>query len=135
VHVRPVLGDRERIVEVLGGLRVDRERELIAQVDAAFRADGRRIVGLEAAQLALLDEQAFEDGLNLVRRAEDTLDACPAAALADEGEVARLRVSSALAVEEQRRARNEVGLPDEVLASPRELDYYVLIRPGGNGGS
>jgi len=46
-------------VEVLRGLRVDRERELLAEVDASLEILVRvagGVVGLEAAQLTLLHQ-------------------------------------------------------------------------------
>jgi hypothetical protein len=122
VHERAVLGDRERVVEVLGGLRVDRERELIAQVDAAFRADRRRIVGLEPAQLAFLHEQAREDDLDPVGRPQNALDPRPPTAFAHERKVARLRFAASLAIEQQRRPGDEVRVADEILASLGKLD-------------
>jgi hypothetical protein len=38
--------------------------------------------------------------------------------------VAGLRLADSLAVEQKRRARDEVRLADEVLPSPRELNDY-----------
>jgi hypothetical protein len=61
--------------------------------------------------------------VNPVRRAEDANHFCSAATLADEGEVARFRFAASLAIEQQRRPRDEVRLADEVLTSSRELDY------------
>ena len=49
--------DGQRVVEVLGRVRVDREREPVAQVDPPLGVDLRWIVGLESAQLALFDQQ------------------------------------------------------------------------------
>ena len=88
MHVRAVLGDRERVVEVLGGLRVDRERELIAQVDAALGADRRGIVGLEAAELALLHQQALEHDFDPGGRPEHALDPRSPTAFVHHGKVA-----------------------------------------------
>jgi hypothetical protein len=90
VNVRTVLGDRERVVEVLGCLRVDRERELLAEVYSAVDRDRRRVVGLEAAELAFLHQQALEHCFDPVCTAENAFDASSSATLADQGEVAGL---------------------------------------------
>ena len=121
MHVRPVLGDREGVVEVLGGLRVDGEGELVAQVDAAFGADRRRIVGLEAAELALLHQQPFEDDLDPVGRPEHALDARSPTALVRHGEIAWPHLSRALAVEHDGSTGREVRLADEELAPLGDL--------------
>ena len=43
----PSRAERERVVEVLRRLRVDRERDELAQVDAALERRLGRVVGLE----------------------------------------------------------------------------------------
>ncbi len=120
VHERAVLLDGQRVVEVLGRVGVDREREPIAQVDPTFRVDRRWIVGLEAAQLPLLDQQPFQHDLDRARRPKHALDPRATAALAHDGQVARPALGAA--VEQQRRARHEIRLADEVLAPRGELD-------------
>ena len=122
VHVGAVLGDRERVVEVLGGLRVDGEGELIAQVDAAFGADRRRIVGLEAAELALLHQQPLEDDFDPGGRPEHALDPRPTTAFVHHGEIAWLHLPRPLAIEHDRSTRREIRLADEELAPLGDLD-------------
>src|SRR5205823_4924856 len=94
------------------------------------------VVRLEAAQLSLLHEQALEHRSDRVGGAEGADEPCAALARADDGEVARPRLAEALPVERQRGAGDEVGLTDEVLPPPLNLDDYgwELVRPGGNGG-
>ena len=134
VHIRAVLRDRECVVEVLGGLRVDGEGELVAQVDAAFGADRRRIVGLEAPELAFLYQQPLEHDFDPLGRPEHALDPRPSTPFVHHGEVARLYLSRALAVEHDGSTRGEERLADEELAPLGDL-YYDGFRPGGNGGS
>jgi len=64
----------------------------------------------------------LEDGLDRARPPEDAHEACAATPFHHESEVARLGLPEAFAVERQRRAGNEVGLADEVLAPA--LDLY-----------
>src|SRR6185503_6217708 len=78
----------ERVVEVLRGLRVDREGDELAEVDAALDARLGRIVRLERSAQPALNEQALEHRLDPVGRPEHLLQAGTAAAGADDGEVA-----------------------------------------------
>ena len=97
--------------------------EPVAQVDAALRVDRRRLVRLEPAQLALLDEQPLEHGLDRARRPEHALDLRAAAA-----RCARRRgrpgCRRALPVEQQRACRaTKYGSPTRCFpgAGPRRL--------------
>ena len=72
---------RDRVVEVLRRLRVDRERVQVAEVGSALEARLRQVVRLEALAQALLDEQRLEDVLDRLRRADHPLDARPPATL------------------------------------------------------
>ncbi len=126
---RAILLDGQRVVEVLRRLRVDCEREPLAEVDPALQIERRRLEGLEPTQLALFDQQPLEHDLDPARVAEHALDARPPAAFADDRQLPRL--AGRPAVERERRAGHEVRLADEVLASRREL-YDDRFRPGGN---
>ena len=61
--------ERERVVEVLRRLRVDRERRQLAQVDAAVELGSGSVVRLELDPRALLDEQRLEHVLDPRRAA------------------------------------------------------------------
>jgi hypothetical protein len=50
--------------------------------------------------------------------AENALDASSSAAFADQGEIAGLGFAETFAIEQERSARDEVRLADEVLPSP-----------------
>ena len=119
---------RDRIVEVLRGLGVDRERVQVAQVGSALEARLRKVVRLEALPQALLDEQRLEDVLDRLGRPDHPLDARPSAALADGDEIAGLGVLQPLPVDRDRSAGDEVRLADEQLAAPTELDDQSLMR-------
>ena len=100
-----VVVERQRVVEVLRRLRVDRERELVSKVDAAL---GRRLAQLERLEplaLAFLDEQAFEHRLDRARLAEDALELRPPAPLAQDGEIAGARLAAAALVQHERHPR------------------------------
>src|SRR3712207_7378237 len=60
----------DRVVEVLRGLRVDREGDEVAQVDAPVERRLREFVRLEPAPLALLHQQPLEHGLDVVGPAQ-----------------------------------------------------------------
>ena len=121
----PVVVQGQGVVEVLRRLRVDRERELAAQVDAPFLRERRRIVGLEAGQLALLHQQRLEHRLDPVSPPEHALQPRPATAGADEREVAGPRLAAAALVEHDGHAGREVRLADEELSPPGQLDYEL----------
>jgi hypothetical protein len=69
-----------------------------------------------------VDEQAFEHDLDVARLAEHTVEPGPAAARADDGEVAGAGVTEPLAVQQKRDARYEVRLADDELAALLDLD-------------
>ncbi len=112
----------ERVVEVLRLVGVDREREEVAQVDAIVlvvaRLRGKRRV---LAADALVPEEPFQDGLDVVGAPEDLLEAGAAAPEAEEHEVADRRLPRTLAVDDDGDAALEERLADEELAAPGEL--------------
>jgi hypothetical protein len=89
VHPGPdavlLAANRNRIVEVLRRLGVDRERDEVAEVGAALGVGGRQVERLQVGTLALLDEQALEDGLDRARRPQDAVDLRTATALERDG--------------------------------------------------
>jgi hypothetical protein len=66
-------------------------------------------------------EQALEHDLDVLRLAELALDACAAAARADDDEVAGSDVAAAFPVNCDRNVRDEVRLADEQLAALVDL--------------
>ena len=145
VHPRadPLLlaAQRERIVEVLRRLRVDGERELLAQVDAALEARLRRLVRLEGAAQAALHEQPLERRVDRLRGSEHALDARSPPARPDDDEVARVGLAESLPIEDERNARREERFADDELAASRDLDDdeprvgQGPLRCGGSGGA
>jgi hypothetical protein len=69
-----------------------------------------------------MHEQALEHDLDVLRLAELALDAGPAAAGADYGEVSGPNVAASLPVNRDRNVRDEVRLADEQLAALVYLD-------------
>ena len=118
----PFLLHGDRIVEVLRGLGVDREAELLSQVDAAGQIGLGRLVGLELRAHAGVHEQTFEHDLDVLRLAELALDTRAAAAGADDDEVSGTDVAAAFPVDRDRNVRDEVRLADEQLAALVDLD-------------
>ena len=119
--------ERERVVEVLGRVRVDGVREELAEVDAALERGFGRVVRLEPLPRARLDQQAFEDILDPGRRPEHLLDVCTAAAGPNDGEVAGGDVADPLRLDRQGHAGREVRLTDDEPAAAADLDH----QPGG----
>src|SRR5439155_21846742 len=115
-------------------LRVDRERELAAQVDPPFERGLGSIDRLEAAALALLPQQRLEHVLDLIGPAENPFQLRPPAAGPDDRQVPRTGVAAALLVDQNGHAGREIGLADKELPPSGNFDYEGL-RPGGNGGS
>jgi hypothetical protein len=116
----PARGDR--VVEVLRGLGVDREREQLAQVDPALERRLRRLVGLERLPQPALGEQPLQYRLDVVGAPEDALELRAAAAGADDREVALRCLSEPLPVKQERLVRLEVRLADDELAAASEFD-------------
>jgi hypothetical protein len=125
-HRALLLAERERVVEVLRGLGVDREGQQVAQVDTAVGARLGRRVRLERLPRPALDEQCLEDVLDPVPRADARADLGAAAAGDDVDEVARLDVVQALRVEDDRRSGLEVRLALDEPAAPLNLDDQAL---------
>ena len=71
---------------------------------------------------AALDQQRLEHVLDPLRRAEDPLHPSPSTPARHHGEIARPRVARALAIHHDGNAGREVGLADEELAAPGQLD-------------
>ena len=121
----------ERVVEVLRLLRVDGAREEPAEIDAIRLFGGRRRRhGRVLTTRALVPEQSFEDGLDVVRAAEDTLEARPAGPETEDDEIADGRIAGALAVDDDGPAAAEVRLADEELAAAGELADRDLRQVG-----
>jgi hypothetical protein len=125
--------EAERVVEVLGLLRVDREGVEPPQVDPVGlivrRERRKRRMGVAHA---LVPEQALEHRLDPARGPEHVLDLRAAAARAHDHEVSGPRVARALAVEDNRDAAFEVGVADEQLPSPGQLaDEDLRVQTGG----
>ena len=97
--------ERERVVEVLRRVGIDRVGEQVAQVDAVRDVDRPELVLLERLPVAALDEQRFEHVLDVVGAAEVLLDVRAPAPGANDREVAALEVAGALLVERDRHAR------------------------------
>ena len=120
----PSRRDRDRVVEVLRGLGVDREREEVAQVGAPVErsAPGARTARTAAAAPSL-DEQPLEDGLDPVGRARARARAARA-----RGPVRTTARSpgptspSPFRSSDERRPGREVRLADDELAAPGDLD-------------
>ena len=112
---------RDRVVEVPCRLRVDREREQIAQVDAPVQARLRRVVRLELLPQPALDQQPLEHRLDVVHAPQHALDPRTAPARAHRDEVAGPRLPHPLPVDQDRRRRLEVRLADHELAALRQL--------------
>ena len=123
----PFLPNRERVVEVLRGLRIDREGAEIAQVDAIRKVLRGLRVRLEVRVCARVDEQALQYGEDVLRLAEDAVDTRPAAPRnGGDDEVARAGVLEALAVEDERDPWDEERLADNELAALGDLDDDAL---------
>ena len=112
----------DRVVEVLRRFRIDREGRQIPEIDATLEQGLRWLVRLELHSGARVHEQPFQHRLDVVRVAEDPLELRAAASRPDNGEVATSGTSESLAVENERRAGNEVRLADDELAALRDLD-------------
>jgi len=122
VDVCAIVLQRQRVVEVLRSLGVDRERELLAKVDPSLQRLLYRFVRLETLARTRLDEKRLHHVLDPLRRAQQRLDTRATAPAGDDCQIARPGVARTLAVDDDRDARREVGLADEQLAAPRELD-------------
>src|SRR6478735_2094200 len=115
---------RERVVEVLRGVRIDRVGQQVAQVDPVrdLRFRIGRSVRLERLSRTALDEQRLEHVLDAIGRPEPLLDLRPAAPGTHHSQVAVLDVTDPLRVEHDRHARREVRLTDDEPAAPADLD-------------
>jgi hypothetical protein len=114
--------ERQRVVEVLRRVGVDRDRRQVAKVDPPVERRRRDLEGLELDARTLLDKECFEDVLDALRAAETALDVCAPAARANDGEIAGLDMTDPFGVEDQRYARCEVRLADDKLAATADLD-------------
>ena len=125
----------EGVVEVLRLVGVDREGEEVAQVDAVGlvvrRRRGQRRVLPAYAQVP---QEAFQDSLDVARRAEDPLDPRASAAEPQDDQVARRRIPRALAVDHDGDPALEVRLAGEELAPARKLTDEQLRHSARRGG-
>jgi len=121
MDIRALVVDRERVVEVLRRLRVDRERRQLAQIDAPVERHVRRRIRLELLTSPCLDEERLEHVLDPIGGTERPLDTCAAARTSRDDEIAGSGVEP-FAIEHQRRARSEERLADDELASAAHLD-------------
>jgi hypothetical protein len=112
----------DRIVEVLGGLGIDREAELLAQIDTFGQIGLGSLVRLELGVHTRVHEQPLEHDLDVLRLAELALDLRAAAARADDGKVSGPDVAAAFPVDRDGDVRDEVRLADEQLAALVDLD-------------
>ena len=83
----PFLPHGDRIVEVLRGFGVDREAELLTQVDAVGHIRLGCLVGLKLRANARVHKQPLEHDLDVLCLAELAFDACAPAAGANDDEV------------------------------------------------
>jgi hypothetical protein len=113
---------RDRVVEVLRGRGIDRERDEIAQVDPPFHGRLRRVVGLEAAAETLVLEQCLQHVLDRTGLAERALEPRAAAPRRDDREVPLPHVAEPLPVEHNRDTGREHGLADDELPASGDLD-------------
>jgi hypothetical protein len=102
--------------------RTDGEGEEVAQIDAPRRVWRGRIVGLELAALAVLDEQALEGRIDRRRGAEHAIEPSSAASRTDDGEITRSHVAETLSVEDDRDTRREERFAHRQLAASGDLD-------------
>ncbi len=114
--------ERERVVEVLRRVGVDRVREEVAQIDTVVQLRRGCVVGLERDARALLDQQRLEHVLDPRRRPERSLDPRPPAAGAHERELAGSDTAASLRLEHDRHARREVRLADQQPAATANFD-------------
>src|SRR5205823_12298638 len=121
VNVRAVPLQRQRVVEVLGRLRVDRERKLTAEIHPPFERRRGGVMRLEPLSRAGIEEQGLEYVLDPLGRAQHPLHACAPAPAGHDGEIAGPRVPRALAVDHDWHAGGEIWLADEQLSAPGEL--------------
>ena len=96
---------RDRVVEVLRRLGVDRERELVAQVDPALERRRGQVVRLVLLDQPLLLEQGLEHAVDRVGGPERFLEPRAALARRDDRELAGPNLGEAAPVEHERHAR------------------------------
>ena len=114
--------ERQRVVEVLRGVGVDRERREVAEVDPAVERRERRVVRLELDAGAALDQQRLQHVLDPPRGAERAQESRATATRADEREVAGVEIAESLRLEDDRDAGREVRLADDEPSASRNLD-------------
>ena len=126
---------RDRVVEVLRGVRVDGERRQVAEVGAALVRRLRDVVRLEALAEPLFDEECLEHVLDPLRRADDALHAGTSATQGHGDEIALARVAEPLAVDDDRRPGHEVRLAHDELPAFGELDDHGPALSGRRPGT
>jgi hypothetical protein len=120
--------DGDRVIEVLRGLRVDRERELLPEVDSALEAGRRRIVRLVLGPDALMLEQRLEDVLDPLGGPERLLEAGATPPGGDDRQVAWTDVAESPLVQRDRDAGSEERLADDESPAPSDLDDDAIGR-------
>jgi hypothetical protein len=116
----------ERVVEVLRGVGIDRDRGQVAQVGAALAAVAWKLVRLELRARPVLGEQRLENVLDPSSAAERPFDPGAPAALRNEREVAIVDIVEALRIEDDRDTRREVRLADDELPAAPDLDDQAV---------
>ena len=136
VHPRPdaavLAAERQRVVEVLRGVRVDRVRREVAKIDAPREVGLWRLMRLEGHPRATLHEQRLKDVLDVIGGAEHLLHPRAPSPRVHDREVARGDVADPLRLEHDRDARREVGLADDQLSPPPDLDDDALLGHGSS---
>ena len=130
-HARIPFGlapERERVVEVLRRVGVDRVRRQVAQVDAArsgSRSGGS--CGSNGCRAPCSTSSASRTFSIRVGRPERSLDVRAAAPGRTTARSPGLEVAEPLRLEHDRHARREVRLADDELPAPADLDDDALI--------
>src|SRR4029077_4188938 len=89
-HAVALAHDRDRVVEILRGVGVDREGRQLAEIGAPLGGHRWRLERLELLPCATVEEQPLEHALDLIGRPEHALDLRAAAAARDDGELSAL---------------------------------------------
>ena len=119
----PLAHHRDRVVEVLRRVGVDRERRQVAEIDSTFAGRLPQVDGLQRRPRAALDQETLEHSLDPARRPEHALDLRSPPTTRDHGQVASFCPVQRLAIEGDRRPRREVGLAHHELAATRDLHH------------
>ena len=129
--------ERQRVVEVLGGIGIDGVGEQIAEVDPALGGRSHSVVRLERDARPFLDEQRLEHVVDPRRGSERTLDPCASTPGSDECQLTRPDSTAALRLQHDRHAGREVRLTDEKPPAAANFDDQrrTGVRRRGRGTS